>query len=139
MIVLLYALFIFVFTQNSASSASAMIARLGAWFPYLSHNDIVAIVWYLRKLIHIGGYFLALIMIYSAVLATPRLNRFPYSVSVILALALAASDEWYQTKFSHRSGNLGDVMVDLIGIVLAVAAVKAFNSIRNKSQKASSN
>ncbi|HOB08856.1 MAG: VanZ family protein [Limnochordia bacterium] len=136
-IVLLYAVFIFVFTQSTASGASAMISWLKAWFPMLPNEQAVEAVVYLRKLIHIGGYFLAFVLIHSAVRVTPRLNRCAYTVSAALALTLAACDEWYQTRLSHRSGSVLDIALDLAGIGLAAAAVRVFH-IARKSEKASS-
>jgi VanZ family protein len=136
---LVYALMIFVFAQSAASGATPMIAKLREWFPSFSYDQAAAVVLYLRRLIHLGSYFLALVLVYSAVTATPLLNHFPYSVSVLLALILAACDEWYQTRLPHRSGSAADVLLDLIGIFLAVGTIRLFSSIRNKNEKASSN
>lgn len=138
-IVLLYAFFIFVFAQNSLSGANAMMDWLRAWFPMLSHDQAAAAVVYLRKLIHMGGYFLAFVLTYAAVRVTPRLNRFSYAVAAILALTLAAGDEWYQTTLPHRSGSFRDILLDLAGIGLAAAAVRVFHGMRARSEKASSN
>lgn len=112
-----------------------MIAKLREWFPSFSYDQAAAVVLYLRRLIHLGSYFLALVLVYSAVTATPLLNHFPYSVSVLLALILAACDEWYQTRLPHRSGSAADVLLDLIGIFWRLVQSGYFPVSETKTKK----
>lgn len=123
-LVLLYGVFIFVFAQSPESGAASMNIELLKWFPNLDHESLRIIIIYLRKFAHIAGYFLATVLIYLAAKITPKLDRHPYIVSLILSLILAIIDEWYQTTLPHRTGSVMDVLIDLIGIVLALISLK---------------
>lgn len=51
--------------------------------------------------------------------AFDALKRQPLFAGAI-ALVYAALDEWHQTFVPHRGGHISDVMIDGIGIVLAI-------------------
>jgi VanZ family protein len=139
LLVTAYIAFIFLFSKSPASSAGSMAAWLQNWFPFLQHYEIGSVVMYLRKLIHVGGYFLAAVLIYAAASISPKLKRFPYQTAFILAAVLAGLDEWYQTRLAHRTGSLNDIIIDMVGIVLGIVSIKVFRGFQSRQKKASSN
>jgi VanZ family protein len=59
------------------------------------------------------------LLIYLA-LAKPRpLVRHPHAGAVVLGALYAASDEWHQLAVPGRTGEIGDLVADIVGIVLA--------------------
>jgi len=137
-IVIGYISFIFWFARSTASSASSMTSYLLRWFPFLQQVGIQTVVYYLRKAIHVGGYFVAALLLYAAASVTPRMKKAPYFTAFGLSVALAVCDEWYQLSLPHRTGNPADVLVDLIGIALALIGIRLLNRRRIK-EKASAN
>lgn len=120
-LVLIYLLGIFLFSASPESGASTMNRTLLDWFPFLVNYNMQEIVFFLRKTIHVAGYFLATVLVFYASSITPYLKRQPYLVAGIVAFGFAVADEWYQTMLPHRTGTFTDVLIDLIGIVLALA------------------
>jgi VanZ family protein len=39
----------------------------------------------------------------------------------LIAIAYAATDEWHQTFVPHRGGHITDVLIDSLGVVIALA------------------
>lgn len=81
----------------------------------------------LRKMAHIFEYFVLTWLLYSALsnhyLQTKKKHP-PHWQALLFVLLLsvfyALSDELHQTFVLNRSGNLRDVAIDSIGIVLAI-------------------
>ncbi|HHT36000.1 MAG: VanZ family protein [Candidatus Wallacebacter cryptica] len=138
LLVTAYVAFIFIFSQSPASSAGSMADWLLNMFPFLDNYDLGMVVLYLRKLIHIGGYFLAAVLFYAAAKVSPRLERFPAHTAFILAVLLAVCDESYQTRLTHRSGTVSDIFIDLVGISLGIISVKVYQNFKGRPKKASS-
>ncbi len=137
LIVMVYFAIIFLFAQSPASGAAQMSNRLLTMFPFLVDYNLPEIIVTLRKSIHVGGYFLAAILIYRAARITPVLQKRAYLVTTIIATLFAALDEWYQTILPHRSGDFRDVTIDFIGIVLALICVRIFHLVKKQKRKAS--
>ena len=86
------------------------------------NQQAVATTWESYWWVFVKGYHvleftvLTLLLIY----AFDRLKRQPLLAGA-LSLAYAASDEWHQTFVPHRGGHVSDVMIDGIGVVIALA------------------
>lgn len=134
-IVIFYVVFILVFSGSPASSAQTMTSWFWKWLPNLSRAQIQALVFYMRKGLHVSGYFLATIIIFQAISATPQLKRYPYSFSFLLTTLFAVFDEWQQSSLPFRTGSIKDVGLDLAGISLALLIIK----IQEKRKKRAPN
>ncbi len=121
---MLYVGLMFIFAKSPQSSALNMSQGLLKWFPFLAQSNLSLIIVYIRKTIHVIGYFIGTILIFNAVRATPVFKRMPYLATGLLGLLVAIFDEWYQTALPHRSGQIQDVLIDLVGILIALTLVK---------------
>ena len=102
LLVTAYVAFIFIFSQSPASSAGSMADWLLNMFSFLDNYDLGMVVLYLRKLIHIGGYFL--LQFYSMQLQSiASLGKISGTHSFHFGVLLAVCDESYQTRLTHRS------------------------------------
>ncbi|OGS46261.1 MAG: hypothetical protein A2539_02725 [Elusimicrobia bacterium RIFOXYD2_FULL_34_15] len=75
----------------------------------------------LRKGAHITEYFVLTLLLYRAF----RKSFFLSFSAIIfwssfLSFLYAVSDEFHQTFIPNRDGNYGDVLIDAIGILLAI-------------------
>jgi len=86
----------------------------------------------LRKIAHITEYFILTFLLYRAFKGTFALS----SVSlifwpVLLSFIYAISDEIHQRFIPTRSGNLGDVLIDFLGIFSFCLLLKYRKSLLN--------
>ena len=51
------------------------------------------------------------------------------------SLAYAATDEWHQTFVPHRGGHVSDVMIDSLGITIAVVLIVGLRARRKRGTK----
>lgn len=82
-------------------------------FPFLTLRAV-------RKLAHFAEYFLLGGLLY---LDWSLLGRPSLLLSAGAGLAAAAGDEFLQTFVPGRSGELGDVLLDLSGVIVGAGAV----------------
>lgn len=87
----------------------------------ISHAK-VATTWESYWWVFVKGYHVLEFTVLTLLLACAfdALKRQPLFAGAI-ALVYAALDEWHQTFVPHRGGHISDVMIDGIGIVLAIA------------------
>lgn len=74
-----------------------------------------------RKLVHLGIYS-ALTLAWAWALR-PVLER-PALAAAAISLLYAISDEYHQTFVAGRAGHATDVLIDLAGILLALALIR---------------
>jgi VanZ family protein len=82
----------------------------------------------LRKVAHALEY--ALLTLAWAWALRPA-TRLSVALAVAIALAYAVSDEYHQTFVSGRTGTATDVLVDAVGVGLAVAALRYHRRVRS--------
>ena len=76
---------------------------------------------FLRKLAHIMEFFILTLLLYRAFRLSFRLQFTGLlSWSAGLSFLYAVSDEYHQTLVLNRCGNVGDLLIDSIGIAIAV-------------------
>ena len=74
----------------------------------------------LRKLMHIGVYFiLALLVINALRVSNVKLNL-TYLLTFIICFIYACTDEYHQTLISDRSGEFKDVLIDSFGSIIGI-------------------
>ena len=77
---------------------------------------------YIRKTAHIFNYFLLSILLTIA-WRLSFTNKAKYTAPYIIATIFSAIDEFFQTFINGRGGRLSDVMIDNIGILLALLLI----------------
>jgi VanZ family protein len=78
-----------------------------------------------RKIAHVTEYAVLTALWWRAFRAL-GLSR-PLGAAVVIAFAYAITDEWHQTFVDGRTGTPVDVLIDSIGIAIAVAAITFFD------------
>lgn len=82
-----------------------------------------------RKIIHVSEYFILTILLISA-LKESNVNGIKlYLISFIISFIYSSSDEIHQLLVG-RTGMFLDVLIDCIGIILAIIANIIYNKIR---------
>lgn len=75
----------------------------------------------IRKLAHYTFYALGGILIANCVYQFCNKEKCVITISAIIGIAYAASDEIHQLMVPGRSGNIKDVIIDSIGILTGIA------------------
>lgn len=89
----------------------------------------------IRKLAHFTLYFILGILIYNVIHFYPINNKKICLISILLSIIYACSDEIHQLFIPGRSGELRDVLIDMVGSLLGILIV---SKIINKKQKINS-
>ena len=76
--------------------------------------------WVFVKGWHVTEFFLLTLLLHRATSLRTRSLVLP----AFLAVSAAMLDEWHQTFIPRRGGHLSDVMIDTIGVVLAVVWIR---------------
>lgn len=108
----------------SAEHTARFIVPLLRWLdPHMSMTTIAKIHMAIRKLGHVTEYALLASLVWRAFRKSwPNASQGRVAaVSVIIAAAFAASDEFHQSFFSSRTASPVDVLIDSSGAFLAVA------------------
>lgn len=91
--------------------------------------------WLFVKGYHALEFFILAALTERAIRKTQPFSRgFVVAISAFACFAYAASDEFHQTFVAGRGGKFSDVMIDSIGIVLAVVASLLFSQ-RERDRK----
>lgn len=99
---------------EESSQLSSFVATVFSLIPLPEEQ----LHYFIRKGAHVFAYFLLAVLLYAA-------SRKWY-VAMTLSILYAATDEFHQTFIPGRSGQISDVVIDTIGVVLGVFIFKAF-------------
>jgi len=95
---------------------------------------------FVRKGGHVTEFAILTLLWAAALLVKPLPARWALPAAGLIALAYAGSDEWHQTFVPERTGHAIDVVVDALGVLLALLAVvlirAAVRRRRNKQRRA---
>ena len=80
----------------------------------------------IRKIAHASVYFILAIFIY--LLLKEYGIKHIYLISFIICFLYACSDEIHQLYVSDRSGEILDVLIDSVGVVIALFIISKFGS-----------
>ena len=88
-------------------AGSPVVSRIGEFNPY--------------SLLHIPLYGILMILLLLALASKPETCRTSrYSSTAGLAIAVAVLDEYNQSFIPNREASLGDVLLDILGVVLVM-------------------
>ena len=78
---------------------------------------------YVRKNAHMFNYFMLAVLIILALKASGVNGHRRYLLAYIVATLFSMLDEYYQTHIPGRSGEVRDVFVDNVGVLVGLIAV----------------
>jgi len=120
-----------------------LVQLFSPFLPAASTNEILmaraeAIHFFVRKAAHMTEYFLLTLSLHL-----PMLTIFKEKISfkkrlffgLFAAILFASADEFHQTFVAGRSGNITDVAIDSIGILLATIVLALVSFIQKKRVK----
>lgn len=85
---------------------------------------------FLRKLAHIFIYFLLGISVYNVFSSFIKKYYFVIAFTIIFSLITAALDEFHQLFVVGRGAQIQDVLIDMIGVLLALMLMLACKAAR---------
>jgi VanZ family protein len=127
---LLWTALIFVFSSDAFSAPhtgsilqSIATAILGHPLSDLTYEMTQFVI---RKLAHLTAYAILAVLWFRAVRGEERGWAVRWSViAVLIAIAVAATDEFHQSFVPSRTGTPFDVVIDVCGAILAQIAIRA--------------
>ena len=132
MLLVIWMIFIFImssFNGNISSNQSGSIADLIYNLFDISDTEKVSLI--VRKCAHVSEFFILGILVINLI---SKYNvKYSYLISFIVCVLYASSDEFHQLFVPGRSGQVTDVLIDLIGVVLGLSIyclIKYFKSLR---------
>lgn len=82
-----------------------------------------------RKIMHMAEYFILALLLYFAIILYN--TKKTYSLTFIISVLYAISDEIHQL-FTARTGSVKDVLIDTIGIIMAIIFIEIIKKIKTK-------
>ncbi len=124
---------IFIMSHQPAEDSSALSLDildhiLGIFRGWMPRVDIDTMNHYLRKATHFFIYMVLGFWVYIALLKSGR-SRIGRKTVVICAV-YAISDELHQLLIPGRSGQVSDVLLDISGVMIGLAAITVIARIR---------
>ncbi len=83
-----------------------------------------------RKSAHVTEYFVLSILILGLLVYTGFSIKYKYIITFVLCNIISLLDEYNQTFVLGRDGNIGDVFIDNLGIILAIFLFVVTEQIR---------
>jgi len=84
----------------------------------------------LRKGAHIFEYFVLVMLVWYALRPWRMWRATKFNLVFIISFFYAVSDELHQSFVPTRSGNIWDVGIDSLGIVLGLLVIRFFPKLR---------
>ena len=132
MLLVIWMIFIFImssFNGNISSNQSGSIADLIYNLFNISNTEKVSLI--VRKCAHVSEFFILGILVINLI---SKYNvKYSYLISFIVCVLYASSDEFHQLFVPGRSGQVTDIFIDMIGVVLGLSIyclIKYFKSLR---------
>lgn len=130
-LLILWMLFIFImssFNGVMSSNQSGSIAVL--IYNLFDISDTEKVSFIIRKCAHVSEFFILGILVINLV---SKYNvKHIYLISFIVCVLYASSDEFHQLFVPGRSGQVTDVLIDLIGVVLGLLLVFLIRCFRKE-------
>ena len=118
-------------TRQTALRALVPLAFMGLIFFLSAQPDLDSglgtVDLILRKLAHMTEYALLTVLWAWALRPVTRLN---IAIAAVIAVLYAASDEYHQTFVPGRAGTIVDVLIDSVGVAIAIALLRYHRPLR---------
>lgn len=123
LLLILWMAFIFYMSScngNVSSDQSGTIVYVLHNILGINYSD--KLIFIIRKCAHVSEFFILGILVINLV---SKYNvKYSYLISFIICVLYASIDEFHQLFVPGRSGQVTDVLIDLIGVVLGLLLVK---------------
>ena len=130
-LLILWMLFIFImssFNGIMSSNQSGSIAVL--IYNLFDISDTEKVSFIVRKCAHVSEFFILGILVINLI---SKYNvKYSYLISFIVCVLYASSDEFHQLFVPGRSGQVTDVFIDMIGVVLGLLLVFLIRCFRKE-------
>ena len=123
-LLILWLVIIFYFSNQPGDLSSSLSDNLTL---LLFNNITDFLIFIVRKIAHISEYFILAILMYNLFKDYISVNK-SYLITFILAIFYACSDEIHQLFVIGRECLPRDVIIDSIGIILALIFIKFYNN-----------
>lgn len=114
-----------VMSGNQSGSIAVLIYNL------FDISDTEKVSFIIRKCAHVSEFFILGILVINLI---SKYNvKYSYLISFIVCVLYASSDEFHQLFVPGRSGQVTDIFIDMIGVVLGLSIyclIKYFKSLR---------
>lgn len=99
-----------------------ILSPIEEWFPsFYDAISIYPLESYLRNLAHIGAFFILGLFIFNASFKSNF--KKPYFKSFVIGMSYALWDEFFQSFIPGRASEFKDVLLDSLGIILALSLI----------------
>lgn len=113
---------------NVSSDQSGTIAYVLHNILSINYSD--KLIFIIRKCAHVSEFFILGILVINLV---SKYNvKHIYLISFIISVLYSSSDEFHQLFVPGRSGQVTDVLIDLIGVVLGLLLVFLIRCFRKE-------
>lgn len=130
-LLVLWMIFIFYMSScngNVSSDQSGTIAYVLHNILGINYSD--KLIFIIRKCAHVSEFFILGILVINLV---SKYNvKHIYLISFIICVLYSSSDEFHQLFVPGRSGQVTDVLIDLIGVVLGLLFVFLIRCFRKE-------
>jgi VanZ family protein len=123
----------------SAEHTSRFIVPFLLWLnPNMPYQTIEAIHLAIRKVGHLTEYAILAALLWRAFRGTFTAfsRRFIGGITFIIAAAFAASDEFHQSFVPTRTATVHDVLIDCVGVAIAVVICVLLSQVRARKATA---
>lgn len=131
LLLVLWMIFIFYMSScngNVSSGQSGTIAYVLHNILGINYSD--KLIFIIRKCAHVSEFFILGILVINLV---SKYNvKHIYLISFIICVLYSSSDEFHQLFVPGRSGQVTDVLIDLIGVVLGLLFVFLIRCFRKE-------
>ena len=120
-LIILWLIFIFVmssFPSGDSSRQSGFIVNIISNLLGSSNTNLLTFI--IRKSAHLCEYLILGILLFN------YLKDYPYGVnlSIMIAVIYAISDEIHQIFIPGRSGEIRDIVIDILGAIIGILIVR---------------
>ena len=113
---------------NVSSDQSGTIAYVLHNILGINYSD--KLIFIIRKCAHVSEFFILGILVINLI---SKYNvKYSYLISFIICVLYASIDEFHQLFVPGRSGQVTDVLIDLIGVVLGLLLVFLIRCFRKE-------
>lgn len=141
-LILIWASLVFNMSNQQGTESSGLSRKITAIF-FKSKEKIDLIEPYIRKIAHFGEYAIGGILFMSLFLTYEWSEKKQIITSTSIGIWYAILDEIHQLMVPERSGNIKDVWIDSLGILVGVFSAlfiyKVYKKYSNYKEKRSLN
>ncbi|MCI8310512.1 MAG: VanZ family protein [Clostridia bacterium] len=127
-LIFLWMYVVFGFSKDSGEASSGLSTKIASLFSK-NENVISAIEPIIRKIAHLSEYAAGGFLFYGFFLTFKINPKIQITISILLGVIYAITDEIHQLFVPGRSGKIQDVCIDSIGVVIGVCVLLFFVKI----------